>query len=195
MNRVVVFVILMGMLAFASLTSWAVEPKVEWQFTDIDGRIHKPFEDEATRGIALIFISTDCPIANSYQPQLQRLAAAHAKNGIRLFMIHPSRDVTLEEARQHAAEFKIESRVVIDADQSIARRVGATVTPQAFVFARDQKAPFYEGRIDDLYAALGKKRGVATTHDLADALTALIDGRPVEHAKTQAVGCYISYED
>ena len=164
-----------------------------WELADIDGKIHKPFDDESTRGIALVFISTDCPIANSYQPLLQHLAEGYEKDGIRFFMIHPNPEVTADQVRKHASEFKIKSPVIIDSNQTISRRVGATVTPQAFVFARGQKTPIYQGRIDNLYAAYGKKRNVATTRDLAEALDAMVAGRPAKTSKTEAVGCFISY--
>ena len=108
-------------------------------------------------------------------------------------MIHPGPTLSIEEARKHASEFGITVPVVIDTDQSIARRAGATVTPQAFVFARNQESLLYQGRIDNLYAGYGKKRKVATTHELADALEAVVAGRAVENPKTKPVGCFISY--
>jgi predicted dinucleotide-utilizing enzyme len=110
-------------------------------------------------------------------------------------MIHPNPELTSDQAREHATQFRIKSPVVIDTNQVISRRVGATVTPQAFVFVRDQKTPVYEGRIDNLYAGYGKKRNVATTRDLAAALEAVVAGRPAKESKTEAVGCYISYSE
>ena len=173
----------------------AVEPGVDWEFTDIDGKLHKPFEEESTRGLVLIFISTDCPIANSYHPLLQQLVDQYRGTGVRVFMIHSSPTLSIEEARKHSDKFAISAPVVIDTDQSIARRAGATVTPQAFVFVRNQERPVYQGRIDNRYAGYGKKRKVATTHDLADALEAIVAGRAVKNAETIAVGCFISYAE
>ena len=166
-----------------------------WQFTDIEGKLQKPFDGESTRALVLVFISTDCPIANSYQPLLHRMADKHAENGIRFFMIHPDPGTDSDSARKHARDFGIEVPVVIDTEQSISRRVGATVTPQAFVFVRDQSAAAYQGRIDDLYADYGKKRTAATTHELADALDAIDSGKPVVQSRTEAIGCFISYQE
>jgi hypothetical protein len=50
----------------------------------------------------------------------------------------------------------------------------------------------YRGRIDDRYVDLGLERPAATTHDLGDALEAVMTGKPVAHPTTQAVGCYIA---
>ena len=50
----------------------------------------------------------------------------------------------------------------------------------------------YRGRIDDRYVDLGVERPAPTRHDLADALTASLGGKPAPHPRTQAVGCFIS---
>ena len=50
----------------------------------------------------------------------------------------------------------------------------------------------YVGRIDDRYVDLGLERPAPTTHDLADALTAALAGKPIARATTQAVGCFIA---
>ena len=165
-----------------------------WQFNDITGKTVRPFDDDAVKALALVFIATDCPIANSFQPELKRLQKTYAEQGVRFVMVHPYAETTADQARQHVADYSIAAPVVIDANQSISRRVGATVTPQAFVFARGQSLPVYQGRIDDTYATYGKKRQKATSRDLADALEAVVHGRPIAKAKTDAVGCIISYD-
>ncbi len=166
-----------------------------WRFTDITGREHKPFDGSAIKAIVLVFISTDCPIANSYHPLLRELAHSNQSNGISWYMIHPDPATTAEQAAVHARRFQIDSPIVIDHDQSIARRVGATVTPQVFVYRCDEGRPDYAGRIDDLYADYGKKRPAATTHDLADALQAIEDGKPIAARETKAIGCFISFQE
>lgn len=163
-----------------------------WKFRDIEGRTLRPFDDESVEAIVLVFIATDCPIANSYQPKLQRLAKQYAEAGIRMFLIHPRPDLSVDKARQHAKEYGIELPVVIDNKLKITRRVGATVTPQAFVFARGLPEAVYQGRIDNLYATFGKKRRTATTDELGDALQALAAGGQVEVQQTKSIGCIIS---
>ena len=196
MIRITFLALSLGVLYGTDISSsFASEPLDTWRFTDIEGKLHQPFDDKSTRGIVLVFISTDCPIANAYQPLLQRLAEKHAKNGIRLFMIHPDRELTVEKARKHASDFKIKQPVVIDTDLSLSRQVGATVTPESFVFTRGQSSPVYQGRIDNLYAGFGRKRNVATTHELADALAAVVAGLPVAISKTKPLGCFIDYSN
>jgi hypothetical protein len=65
------------------------------------------------------------------------------------------------------------------------------VTPTAVVVDA-QGTVRYRGRVDNLYAALGKTRQQVTSHDLRDALDAVLAGRPVAHPETEAIGCFIT---
>ena len=49
----------------------------------------------------------------------------------------------------------------------------------------------YLGRIDDQYPGLGKKRTAPSQRDLRNALDAVVAGRSVKVARTEAVGCSI----
>ena len=49
----------------------------------------------------------------------------------------------------------------------------------------------YRGRIDDLYAGLGKKRAMATQHDLREALDAINVGKSVKKKEITVIGCMI----
>ena len=64
------------------------------------------------------------------------------------------------------------------------------VLAHAAVFGPDGERK-YLGRIDDLYADLGKRRARATSLDLRDALDAVLADRPVPRPVTQPVGCFI----
>jgi hypothetical protein len=58
------------------------------------------------------------------------------------------------------------------------------------VFSNDAQLK-YLGRIDNLYAGLGRPRQVVTEQDLRKTLDALIAGRAVPNPRTQAFGCFI----
>ena len=68
-----------------------------------------------------------------------------------------------------------------------------SVTPEAAVFAVEsgQLRETYHGRVDDLYFAFGQERPAATHHDLEDAISASLAGRPVAVAAHAPVGCSI----
>jgi hypothetical protein len=80
--------------------------------------------------------------------------------------------------------------VAIDAQATLADRAHAEVTPEAAVFDAQGRLA-YHGRIDDRYLDFGVDRPVPTTHELDDALTAVLAGRAVTTPAVPAVGCAI----
>jgi hypothetical protein len=80
-----------------------------------------------------------------------------------------------------------------DPQRALVKLVGARVTPEAAVFVPGAAGArrVYHGRIDDRYGELGRMRPAAGTHDLQDALGAVLAGRPVPGAQALAVGCFI----
>jgi hypothetical protein len=82
------------------------------------------------------------------------------------------------------------AEAVRDPKLSLVKLAGATVTPEVAIYVGARMV--YRGRIDDRYVDLGRERPAPTQRDLFEALTAIVAGKPVPHATTQAVGCYIS---
>lgn len=176
----------------ADATVTAATDQADWKFSDIHGVAHEPFADENTKAIVVVFITTDCPIANYYQPTLSRMTDDYANQGVQFYLCHSDRDTKLEEALEHTADFKPRAHVLLDNEQAIARRLEAKVTPEAFLVTREGTVA-YRGRINDLYADYGKRRNTPRTNDLRDAVDRLLAGKPIETAVTRAIGCYIPY--
>ena len=137
-----------------------------------------------------MFILPDCPICNSYVPELNRLHDAFANRGVTMALVHADPDVTLERAKSHAQEYEIRLPVALDPDHTWVDRAGATTAPEAAIFSTTGEI-LYRGRIDDQYAGLGKRRTQVTSHDLRDTLEAILAGKPVPQQRTEAVGCLI----
>jgi len=158
---------------------------------DLENRTIDPFQANASaKAVVFLFTATDCPISNRYAPEIQRLYQAYADKGVKFFLIYPNPADTPALIREHAKSFGYPAEALRDPKQALAKFVGATIMPEAAVYAGGQVV--YRGRIDDRYVNLGLERPSATTHDLADALTAVLAGAPVPHRTTQAVGCYIA---
>ena len=164
----------------------------DWKFSDIHGTSHDPFADPATKAMVLVFITTDCPIANYYQPTLARMTDEFAARDVPFFLCHSDPDTEMTTAIQHAKDFQTKAAVLLDNNQAIAKHVDAKMTPEAFLINREGET-LYRGRIDDLYADYGKRRSAPKTHDLRDAIEAFIAGETIPSNVTRAVGCYIPY--
>jgi len=144
-----------------------------------------------TKAIVYLFTSTDCPVSNRYAPEVHRLAQRFGDRGVLFRLVYPSPHDTDAAVRDHMVAFDYAGlQAVRDPTLALVKFTGATITPEAAVIVNGKVG--YRGRIDDRYASLGVERAKPTTHDLSDALTAILEGRAVEHPVTQAVGCYIS---
>jgi hypothetical protein len=162
----------------------------ELEFTDLDGALHRPLQAGTNKATVLVFILSDCPVANSYAPEINRLVADYTPRRVQFFLVHVDPALGVAEARQHTREFGFQCPVLIDRQHSLVQRTGVTVTPEAVVLAPDGRR-LYRGRIDDRQVALGKRRPQPTRRDLREALDALLAGKPIKTAETKAVGCYI----
>ena len=165
-------------------------PPAAFSLRDVAGVDHHPFSDPAVKAVALVFVLSDCPVANGYAPEINRLCAEYGPRGVRFFLVHVDDDLSVPAAAEHAREYGYTCPVVLDRERVLVRRAGARMVPEAAVFGPDGERK-YRGRIDDLYADLGKRRARATSFDLRDALDAVLANRPVTRPVTQAVGCYI----
>jgi hypothetical protein len=160
------------------------------QMRDIDGHPFSPFTP-ADRAQVLFFVATDCPVSNSYAPEIQRICTAYGQKGVSCSLAYEDVRVDSAAVRTHLESYGYRDiPVAIDAKRTLADRVHASITPEAFVIDAHGKVR-YEGRIDNLYSSLGKTRQVVTEHDLTNALDAVLSGRPVARTKTEAIGCFI----
>jgi hypothetical protein len=157
--------------------------------TDLDGRPVQPLGADAPATV-LVFTAVDCPISDRYAPEVRRLAARFAERGVRTWVVYANAGELPAAARAHASAFAYGLPVVLDPGGVLADRAGAAVTPEAAVFDRSGRR-VYRGRIDDRYVDFGVDRPAPTTHDLADAVAAALDGRTMSPDVVPAVGCAI----
>ena len=161
------------------------------QTRDLDGRPLAPFAPSGKAGL-LFFVQTDCPVSNSYAPEIQRICKAYAAKGVSCSLAYEDVSVTAEAVRKHMSEYAYSGvPATIDASRALADRARATTTPEA-VLVDARGSIRYRGRIDNFYASLGKPRQHVTERDLIAALDAVLAGRPVPKPETEAVGCFIT---
>ncbi len=157
---------------------------------DLSGRRIEPLEESEPAATVFLFLRTDCPISNRYAPEIRRLHDRFAPSGVAFWMVYPDPGEPIQAIRQHLADFDYPGRAARDPEHALVEKTQATVTPEAAVFADGKLV--YLGRIDNRFVDFGKTRAAATKHDLADALVAILDGRPVPEPRTPAIGCFIS---
>lgn len=157
---------------------------------DLDGQLHRFGQGNGTHSVALVFLSTECPVSNGYLPRLQKLARRCKSREAKFYGVISDPSVTRAEAVKHRSLFGIRFPVLFDASGELRAAFKPTHVPQAFVLDRRGDV-VYSGAIDDEYAAIGQKKASFTKHYLAEALRAARRGRKPVVAKTEPVGCLI----
>jgi hypothetical protein len=157
---------------------------------DLDGKPLDPFTASASRVVVLLFVRTDCPISNRYAPLLQKLSEKF-RGKADFWLVYPDRSETAWQIKAQIRDYHYSIAALRDTDHALVRRAQATITPEAAVFDPSGLL-LYHGRIDNWYEDFGRSRAAATTHELDDAITSAIAGKPVHRDHANAVGCYIS---
>lgn len=98
-------------------------------------------------------------------------------------------DDGLQPMKARARERGFPFPYVRDDSQALVRTLGARFTPEAYVFDEAKKLR-YHGRIDDNHRDPSR----VTSHDLKNALDALLEGRDPPVLETTAFGCSIKWK-
>jgi thiol-disulfide isomerase/thioredoxin len=157
---------------------------------DINGIPRFPLKPEGKASV-LFFVTSDCPISNSYAPEIQRICSEYGPKQVTCSLVYVDPDLSLADVKKHVKEFGyVRVPAILDTRQRLVQAAGAKTTPEAAVIGPSGQV-LYRGRIDNVYAALGKRRPAATEHDLRKALDEVLSGKPVSTPETKAIGCYI----
>lgn len=146
---------------------------------------------EKAKAVVVVFISNDCPIAQSYETYLTNVSKEWAKAGVALVAINANngKNDSLKEMKKRVKERKIGYLYLRDETQKVAKSHGAVCTPQAFVFDQKRKLA-YSGLIDDDIM----RRGKAGKKFLATAVDEILAGKKVTTPTTKAMGCAIRWK-
>ncbi len=185
----------LALLVIAPHFSLADSPPAPISLTTLDGKNIKPLESKQNESgknkpSVIIFITSDCPIANALAPEINRLYQHYHALGIPFTLAHVDPEISTAKAKKHAKDYSLKPPIVIDRKHQLVKISQASVTPQCAVFNHNGQL-VYSGRINNQWTDYGKRRARPTEHNLRDTLDALLSGKapPTDH--TTAIGCYI----
>jgi peroxiredoxin len=181
----------MKLPALLFLCSTISAASLSFQLRDTQGALHTQAEFANHKAIVLFFTTTDCPIANSYVPEMNRIHDAYAARSVLFFAVQTDLTIPAADVVKYATDFRYTYPLLFDPKQQLVHWTGAATTPQAAILAPDGKL-LYLGRVDNRVEDFGKQRLQPTVLDLRDSLDAVLAGKPVPHATTKSVGCAIT---
>jgi thiol-disulfide isomerase/thioredoxin len=151
--------------------------------------------------VVLVFLANHCPWVRGMDGDLVTLASSLGGRNVRIVGVALNRreEDRLPAMVEHAKRAGYPFTYVYDESQELGRRLGATRTPEFFVFGKDRKLA-YMGLLHDSPAlqrrdgSIHHTEGEPTRFFVREAVEALLAGRPVAVAETRAHGCSLEYE-
>ena len=186
---IILLLIGLAVLPFATHadTKLAIGEKIDnFTLADASGKQNAFASVKGKNGTVVIFLSVMCPVVNRfYKDRIAALAKAYQVKGVNLVGLNANASETTEQIKTNAAERAYAFPVLIDKGNVIADKLGASVTPEVFLFDKDDKL-IYRGAIDN--DRTGEK---ITANYLRDALDAILAGKAVAKTETASFGCGI----
>ncbi len=165
----------------------------ELSLPDWHGNIRNLAEWRDSKVLVLVFLGTECPLANIYAPRLETLKQQFEPQGVTFLGIDSNSQDSVAELGTYARNHKLTFPLLKDLNNELADRLSAQRTPEVLVLDADRIVR-YHGRIDDQYGfqtGAGYARPRLNRADLSEAVQELLAGKQVSQPALPADGCLI----
>ena len=177
-------------------------PAPDFDLPGVDGRNYSLKDFAGAKVLVVVFTCNHCPTAQYYEERIKRLVVDYRARGVALVAISPNdpksvrldelgyTDLsdTFEEMKVRANHREFNFPYLYDGDtELVSKQYGPVVTPHAFVFDSGRKLQ-YVGRIDN-----AERIQYVTSHDLRDAIDAVLEGKTPAVRETKVVGCSVKW--
>lgn len=170
----------------------------DFTLKNVDDKLLSLSDYSSAQGVILVFTSNHCPFSKSYEDRVLSLDRKYSSLGFPVVAINPNdprlyEDDSFEQMKERAKTKGYSYPYLWDENQQVAKVFGAIRTPHVFVL-RNTKGKFvlaYSGTIDDNPQ---DERGVTRAY-AENAVSNLLEGKPVATTRTKAIGCPIKWKD
>jgi peroxiredoxin len=163
----------------------------QFHLSDTAGATHTQAEWASQKAIVLYFVTIDCPVANGYVPEMNRIHDAYAARGVAFYGVQADPGVAEAAVARYAHDYRYSFPLLLDPTQILIRHAGATITPQVAVLS-PQGSLLYLGPVDNRVEDFGKQRPQATQTYLRQALDLVLVGKPIAVPTRKSIGCAIN---
>ena len=201
MNRLIATLFLFAqIITSANAQEKGYEPGslvTDFKLKNVDNRNVSLADYPGAKGYVVVFTCNTCPYAKAYEQRIIDLHNKYAAKGYPVIAINPNDPASspgdsFTAMQERSRSKKYPFPYLIDADQEVTRRFGATRTPHVYLLDRTEKGNkvAYIGAVDSDTEDndLGKVRYVEK------AIEALMTKKAPETKITKAVGCTIKWK-
>ena len=159
-----------------------------------DGEIYDKYTFADRTALVLIITCNHCPYARAYWDRLISLYNRYEDDNLMILAINPNDKEqypadSFEEMKKLRDQLNLPFPYLYDEDQVVAKQLGATRTPEAFVF-NSKRELVYKGAIDDNW----ENPNMVMRVFLEDAIEYTLDGMEPDYADIPAVGCSVKWK-
>jgi peroxiredoxin len=168
---------------------------IDFCLKGVDGKMHSPADYKDKDVLVIVIMCNHCPYVQAVDDRLVHLQEKFAKRNVQFIGINPNDDIVYPEDNfenmiKRASEKGYNFPYLRDDDQSIARQYQAQCTPDIYVYDKEREL-CYHGRVDDNWQEPNK----VTSHDLNDAIEALLNGKRPSADQHPSMGCSIKWKE
>lgn len=139
-----------------------------------------------------VFMGEECIISQYYTLRLKQLWKEYASESIQFKGLFPNPSSSSEKIKAFQDKYELPFPLSLDLQQEQMHRFGAKVTPEVVVFDKVKQQILYQGRIDNTYFRVGKRRAITTRTELDEVLQAIQADKIPTVENAPAVGCFIT---
>jgi peroxiredoxin len=165
----------------------------DFNLPGIDGKDHSLASFKNAKLLVIVFSCNHCPYVIGSEERMTKFYDDYSPKGVAMVAInsnetkdHPTD--SFEHMISHAKEKNFKFAYLRDDTQEIAKAYGALRTPHFYVFDQQRKLR-YTGRMDDNPRTPGAEK----THELRDAIDALLAGKKPPMELTNPIGCNVKW--
>jgi peroxiredoxin len=166
----------------------------DFSLPGVDGKQYSLANFKDAKILVVLFTCNHCPYVIGSEDRILKFYSDYAPKGVAMVGInsnetenHPTD--SFEHMKLRAREKGYKFPYLRDDSQDVALAYGALRTPHYYVFDADRKLR-YTGRMDDNPRNPGKE----TTHELRDAIDAMLAGKTPAVPLTNPIGCNVKWK-
>jgi glutathione peroxidase-family protein len=169
----------------------------DFKLKNVDGKMVSLADYKNVKGYIVVFTCNHCPFAQAYEQRIIDIHKQYAPKGFPVVAINPNdKDRAPEDSYENmvarSKDKKYPFAYLYDETQAIARTYGAARTPHVYLLTKTKEGNkvAYIGAIDDN----SEEPTEVKEKYLANAIDALLAGKPVAKNSTKAIGCTIKWK-
>lgn len=157
---------------------------------DHTGGFHRLHYYDNYDAIVLFVQGNKCPIVRNAFSDFNQIKSSFSDKNVKFFMINANVQDDRNSVASEAAEFGVDTPILIDSDQLVADVLDIDITAEAFLINPKDWSLAYRGPLNDRIGYESQKNEASNSY-LSDAIEAVITQTPIENNFVNTKGCAV----